>query len=118
MFDIDSARTLLKAANVFFEDDDGDEPKLAQTLNMNDVWCWASADGCYVPDEQLIEVAELFWMYGWAGILYWVSKTNDDMRSEFLDNNRFIDFVSNEEKIRKDFPDERAWKRFEYVIGG
>ena len=92
MFDINSARKLLRAGDVFFDEDD-DEPELNQTLNMNDDWCWASADGQYVPDEKLVEVAALFWRYGWAGILYWVSEQNDHMRSEFLDNNRFIDFV-------------------------
>jgi hypothetical protein len=86
---------------------------------MNDVWAWACADGQYVPDEKLPEVAELFWRYGWAGILYWVSKENGNMRSEFVDNNRFIDFVTHEEQLRKEFPDsdERAYKKISYTIG-
>jgi len=118
MFDINSARKLLRAGDVFFDDDE-EELELKQTLNMNDVWCWASADGQYVPDEKLAEVAELFWRYGWAGILYWVSEQNGHMRSEFLDNNRFIDFVKHEEQLRKDIPepDKRAYKKISYTLG-
>lgn len=118
MFDIESARKLLNTANVFFENDD-DEPELSQTLNMNDVWAWGLAGGEYVPDEKLPEVAKLFWRYGWAGILYWASEQNDGMRSEFYDNNRFIEFVRNEERIKNQFPNssERAYKEVKYTIG-
>ena len=55
----------------------------------------------YVSDEELPKVANLFWNYGWCGILYWASKKNNGMKSEFFDNNRFIEFVENEEKIMK-----------------
>jgi hypothetical protein len=44
MFTIEHARKLLTDAQVFFDPDE-EEPNLAQTLNMNDVWCWACAYG-------------------------------------------------------------------------
>ena len=121
MFTIEEARKLLKQARVFFYNDDHDDEdsKWPQTLNMNDTWAWACSDGQYVTNKQLPEVAGLFWKYGNAGILYWVSKQTNDQRSEFYDNNRMIDFVAHEEKIRKEFPGstERAYKKISYTIG-
>ena len=128
MFDTEKARKLLNEANVFFgdysHDDDSEEDKkhnkeMMQTLNMNDTWAWACADGEYVPDDKLSEVARLFWLYGNAGLLYWVSNQNGGMRSEFLDNNRAIDFVTHEEKLCKDIPDssKRAYKKIVYKLG-
>ena len=119
MFTIEKARKLLNEADVFFDVDEEDDPKMTQVLNMNDVWGWACADGQEVPDEKLPEVAELFWNYGFAGILYWVSEQNDGMRSEFHDNNRFIDFVRNEEQLKKEVPghSERAYKKIAYTLG-
>lgn len=118
MFSIERARKLLEAANVFHAvfEEGYDE----QTLNQNDVWCWACAESEHVTDEELPEVAELFWNYGWCGIVYWVSKKNGDMRSEFADVNRFIDFVAAEEEIRKEVPEssKRAYTKREYSIGG
>lgn len=120
MNDIEEARELLTKADVFFGDyEDEDFPKLKQTLNMNDVWCWACADGEYVSDEELPEVARLYRAYGYCGILYWVSQKNGGMRSEFLDINRFIDFVKHEEDFIKEVPDwdERAYKQMTYTLG-
>ena len=82
--DSKQAVEFLDKAGVFYSSKDS-----PRELNMNDVWCWACADGEEVKEEEMIEVAELFWNYGWCGILYWVSKKNDNMKSEFLDNNRF-----------------------------
>src|SRR5665213_2591295 len=45
-----------------------------QSLNMNDQFGWALAMGQHVPDDKLIEVATLFWQYGWNGLLYWTSE--------------------------------------------
>ena len=106
MFSVEQARELLGKAGLFFDADDGDDTeesrqKMAQTLNMNDVWGWACADGKYVPDDKLPELAALFYRYGWAGVLYWVSEQSGGMRSEFHDNNRFIDFVRHEERLKK-----------------
>ena len=122
---IDDAREFLTQANLFYVDQDDKEEdpeeyeKWKQTLNMNDVWGWACADCETIPDEELPAVAELFWNYGWCGILYWVSERNGQMKSEFHDNNRFIEFVRNEERIRKEVPNnnKRAYMKAEYSIG-
>jgi len=120
-FSIEEARKLLNAADVFYDIDEDDEQEghLSQTLNMNDTWAWAMAMGEDVPDDKLPEVARLFWCYGHAGILYWVSEQNDGMRSEFHDNNRSIDFVKNEEAILKRIPDstKRAYEKVSYTLG-
>lgn len=89
------------------------------SLNMNDTWAWACASVEPVPPEEVKEVARLFRSYGFAGLLYWVSKRNDDLRSEFHDINRMIDFVRNEEKIRDDFPSssKRAFEKVVYTLG-
>src|SRR3990167_7741557 len=71
MFTKESAAQLLENADVFYPADD-DIP--SHTLNMNDTWFWASAWGEEVEDGELVEVATLFWRYGNAGLLYWVSK--------------------------------------------
>lgn len=124
MFSVEQARELLGKAGLFFDADDGDDTeesrqKMAQTLNMNDVWGWACADGKYVPDDKLPELAALFYRYGWAGVLYWVSEQSGGMRSEFHDNNRFIDFVRHEERLRKEIPEDsqRAYKKIQYILG-
>jgi len=121
MFSKEEARKLLEQAGVFFytRDEEEDWEECPQTLNMNDVWAWACSDGERIEDEQLPEVAELFFLYGWCGILYWVSKQNNNLRSEFLDNNRFIDFVEQEEKLRKEVPNssDRAYKKITYTLG-
>ena len=119
MFTVDKARALLVNAGVFDVDYDAPEQQFRQTLNMNDVWAWASAEGEDVRDDELPELARLFFSYGWAGILYWVSEKNGAMRSEFHDNNRFIDFVKHEEQLRKDVPDssKRAYTRIRYELG-
>ena len=87
-------------------------------LNMNDVWCWASGWGEEIPDDKLVEVATLLTEYGWPGLLYWVSEKHDGMRSEFHDNNRFIDFVRREERLKKSVPNstKRAYKRISYTL--
>lgn len=115
MFNKEEAINLLKAADLFFDDEDFESKYV---LNMNDVWGWACADGEEVPEDKLIEVAELFWQYGWAGILYWVSRRNNDSKSEFADVNRFIDFVVNEERIKQEFPDPniRAYIKATYTL--
>jgi hypothetical protein len=118
-----SAKALLDAADVFYgiDEDDPDEsgPEYQNILNMNDVWGWALAWGEKVPDEQLIEVAELFWNYGWPGLLYWMSCRHKNMRSEFQDNNRAIEFVRNEERIKAAHPDSSAlaYHQESYTIG-
>ena len=118
---VEEARKLLTDAGLFYGDDDPEEPdpKLNQTLNMNDVWGWAMACGEYVADEELVAVAELFYCYGWCGVLYWMSEKHNGMQSEFVDNNRFIEFVRQEERIKKELPGstERAYGKRQYTIG-
>lgn len=109
----------LTTAGVFYGADDED-PEMAQTLNMNDTWCWGSAWGEYVPDDQLVEVWWLFFMYGWCGLLYWVSKKDNGRRSEFYHYNRMIEFVENEERLRQQFPKSSAlaYHQASYEIKG
>lgn len=113
MFNLRQAKELLYSANIFFEN------KIPHEINLNDVFGWAMADGEEVSDEELPEVAELFFYYGWCGILYWVHKKRNNMKSEFQDVNRFISFVKIEEQIKKDYPrhSERAYKKEQYIIG-
>ena len=88
-------------------------------LNMNDTWGWAMAWGEEVPDDKVGEIADLIWLYGYAGALYWVSERHGQMRSEFEDINRCVDFVRHEEKLRKDEPNssKRAYKKLVYTLG-
>lgn len=113
---IDEARTLLQAADLFIDATDED---LHQCLNMNDVWGWACADLEKVENGELPELATLFKAYGWCGVLYWVSEKRGGCRSEFEDNNRFIDFVRYEETIRNEIPSSsaRAYAKRQYVLG-
>ena len=118
MYDIDEARQFLIIADVFFDDDE-DFAKSSQTLNLNDTWGWAMSWGEYVKDEDLPAVAELFFRYGFGGLLYWVSRKNDNMRSEFHDVNRQLEFVATEEAIRTAIPNssKRAYQKRTYTIG-
>jgi hypothetical protein len=120
-FTLDEAKALLKAAGVFYHDEDNHDENFGApyTLNMNDTWGWATAWGETVPEEELPHVAELFFHYGWGGILYWMSERNDGMRSEFHDNNRYIDFARHEEAIRAEIPDgsKRAYAKRSYTLG-
>lgn len=112
---IDDAKKLLRLGGMTYY---ADEDKPIE-LNMNDTWAWATAFGMPVSDEQVIEVASLFVNYGYCGILYWVSEQNDQMRSEFHDINRFVDFVRAEETLRKEMPQstKRAYHKLKYTLG-
>ena len=113
---VDEAKKFLKLAHVCYPDDD-EEPGLH--LNMNDVWGWATAWGEEVPDDKALEVVGLYGRYGDCGLLYWVSERHEQMRSEFEDINRFVDFVRNEERIRKETPEstKRAYRKVSYTLG-
>ena len=89
------------------------------SINMNDTWAWALSWIPEVPHEEVKEVARLFRTYGRAGLMYWHSCHEKNMRSEFEDNNRMIDFVRNEERIRQEVPDHnnRAFHKATYTIG-
>ncbi len=118
-FSLEEAKKLLDAAKVFFDCDPEDGIK-ENMLNMNDVWAWACADGYVVSDEQMPELARLFWQYGNCGILYFVAVNDGWVKSEFHDNSRFIEFVKREEEIRAAVPDynKRAYHKAEYTIKG
>ena len=108
---------VLKAFDLVYGNDE-DMPNGDMILNMNDVWGWATAWGEEIPPDQLQEVMRLIERYGYCGALYWVSKRHDDMRSEFEDINRFVDFVRHEESILKEEPDSnrRAYLKRSYTL--
>ena len=117
-FTVDEARALLDASHMFFNIEGLPESK--QELNLNDTFSPCCADGEQVPDEELPVLADLFWRYGNCGILYWVSKRREGQRSNFSDENRFIDFAAAEEQIREEEPNrsKRAYLKKVYTIGG
>ena len=122
MNSIDEAKKLLNASGIFFDADDFDEDEEdfnRYLINMNDTWAWACSYMEEVKEDELPELARLYSLYGWCGVLYWVSQKNEGMESEFHDNNRFIDFVKHEEKLIKDVPDctKRAYKKIKYKLG-
>jgi len=88
-------------------------------INMNDVWCWACSDGLELTDENVVEVATLYNLYGFCGLLYYQAKTEGIDRSEFEDNTRFLEFVRAEEAIRAEVPDsnKRAYHKASYTLG-
>lgn len=121
---IEHARQRLRAADLFIYDssdelDEGESAEWLQTINLNDVFAWAAADGEYVPDEELPQLAQLYAAYGWCGVLYWVSQRRGGERSEFHDINRYIDFVRHEETWKADkTSSEAAYGTFTYTLGG
>ena len=121
MFKVDEARELLTKADIFFGcDDPDDDPKFAQMINLNDAFYWACSDGEYVEDEELPRLAELFWRYGYCGVMYWVAvEKRGGETPEFLDVRRKIEFVTQEEAIRKEVPSssKRAYTKRQYTIG-
>lgn len=119
---IEEARAYLQTTEIFFDNDPSDEdysPDMDQQVNFNDVWGWALSYWEKCEDNELPELAELHSSYGWCGVLYWCSKKNNGMRSEFHDVNRRIEFVENEERIKKQIPgrSKRAYHQEEYTIG-
>lgn len=127
IFDKKSALTFLRSAHVFYySDPDPDkeyQQRVAQSLNMNDTFGWALAYGPHIPDDNLVEVAELFWRYGNGGLYYWCTICPDEEErmngSEFEDIQRAIDFVRHEEKERLSgkSSDERAYHKLVYTLG-
>lgn len=111
-----TAKRLLILSGVCYDRKDCDGKFV---LNMNDTWAWATAWGEEIPEDKLVEVAALLVNYGWPGLLYWVSERHGGIRSEFYDNNRMIDFVWQEERLRKVEPNSsrRAYKKVVYTLG-
>lgn len=118
--DIENAKALLEAADVFFGfDEEWPDGKWERTINLNDTFYWACCDGVVVEDEEMPRVAELFFRYGWCGILYWVAvEKRGGEKPEFLDVQRHIEFVRQEEKLRQEVPSasKRAYTKLEYTL--
>lgn len=116
MFDTKESKEFLIKAGIFFDEDDVPHP---YTINLNDTFGWAVADGETVAEEDLPRLAELFYRYGRCGVLYWVSEKRNGMRSEFHDVNRRIDFVRKEEELKKAEPNssKRAYTKVVYTLG-
>lgn len=110
----DDNRTMLLASDWCFTNEDG-----SLSINMNDIWGWAVSWCAEVPADQVSEVARLFREYGEGGLMYWHSCQENNMRSEFADNNRKIDFVRHEERIKNEVKDynKRAYHKESYVLG-
>jgi hypothetical protein len=106
--------TMLIASDLCFVGDDG-----SLTLNMNDTWGWALSWLPDVPKDEIPAVARLFRNYGAAGLKFWHSRKENNMRSEFADVNREIDFVRHEEEIvaSTKSSSERAYKKVAYTLG-
>lgn len=119
MFTVDEARQLLTTAGLFFEPDPEEGMTSAQVLNLNDAFYWACADAEKVPDDELQKLATLFWQYGQCGVYYWVLERRGDKKVEFVDVNRFVEFVRAEEAIRVEEPSssKRAYLKRQYTIG-
>lgn len=116
----DDAYKLLLAGDVFFDADEDAESGFRRMLNLSDAWHWATADGETVPDDSIVEVAELFRRYGKCGIHYWVWKRRDKPEIGFRDVRRYIEFVEHEEALRAAEPSssKRAYAKHEYTVGG
>lgn len=118
MMSNEEAWALVKANPCYYHDAE-ESPK--HGMIMNDVWGWACADGFDVSDENIVRVAELLFRYGFCGLLYYQAiELNQYFRSEFTDNNRSLQFVIQEEAIRKEVPDsnKRAYAKRSYVVDG
>lgn len=94
-------------------------------INLSDTFGWGEADCEKVEDEDLPRVAELFFHYGWGGIVYWVTTKRLYMRdvefpSEFKDVNRAINFVRHEEEVKEKIPDsnKRAYHSANFKVRG
>lgn len=116
----ESAFNFLKSADIFYGADEENGDKWGEKrLNLNDTFAWALAYCLEVPDNDMIYLAELFWRYGWCGVLYYAVLNGDIKKSQFFDNQRFIEFVANEEEIRNIVPGSsaRAYHKASYVLG-
>lgn len=98
----------LLTTGMFYEDTIEDvENNLKQgesplNVNLNDAWFWALSDSYPVKIEDMKEVNNLIFHYGWCGLQYWVAKKGEmDINSiEFNHARRHIQFVKNEEALR------------------
>jgi len=118
-----AAVALLNTAGVFYYNDSKEGDSAYHCLNMNDTFGWACAYGPFVPDDQLMIVAELFWRYGASGLTYWCTICPEEedrwSQSQFEDVQRGIDFVRHEEALRTGGLDStaRAFEKVVYTLG-
>lgn len=116
---LEEAWALMKACPHYYHDPE--ERPDYHSIMMNDVWGWASAGGYEVTDKNVRRVAQLYDRYGFAGLVYYQTEADPRYKaSEFTDNNRFLQFVQNEERIRKEVPDynKRGYHKAAYQIDG
>ena len=113
----EEAWALLKACPLYRHDPE-DSPH--HYIIMSDVWAWALGDAIKLTDENVVRVAELYDRYGFCGLLYHEIERGRYTCSEFTDYNRMIQFVENEERIRREVTDlnRRGYHKAEYTITG
>lgn len=132
---IENARRKLEAAEVFLynskeERDEIPERekkfRLEQALNLNDSYAWAMSDMERVEDEELPRLADLYSLYGWNGILYWVleEKRKGEDHVEFESVKRALQFIRAEEEnlaaAKKENPESFShllYRKCSYKIG-
>lgn len=113
--DLEDAWKLVKAIPAFSHEE-GWPPM----ISMGDVWAWASADAITVTDDNVKQIAKLYSKYGFCGLVYYQCKVLGEWESsEFVDINRYIEFVDNEERICQEVPDynARGYAKRTYIIG-
>ena len=117
---IERAKTLITASGMCFGPDfEFEDEAKPFTINLNDAFWWACGDAETIPEDSLIEVADLFYQYGICGVYYWVLRRRGIAQVEFADINRFVEFVSHEERIKVEVPSDnkRAYHKATYTIG-
>lgn len=113
----------LETTGIFYGPDPEDEDRFPweRTINLNDTWNWGCADCYEVPMEKMPELHRLYNAYGWCGVLYFVSENSEShkVEPEFHHYRRMIEFVHNEESIRKKHDNQSAYAydKQTYVIG-
>lgn len=115
----------LDAFGLFHKLDDDPEwaehqpPKGERDLNLNDTFYWATGWSYRVNADDMKDIAQLFELYGQPGLWYWVMKKEELEKVEFVDVNRMVEFVRNEERIRKAVPSssKRDYHKEQYTIG-
>jgi hypothetical protein len=110
---------LLIDVGAIHELDDEDDDTSGYLLNLNDTWHWACGDCEEIEPEEVAEIYRLFTHYGYYGAYYWAWLKRDKQYTDFLDNNRGIDFVRHEEELVRQVPgsSKRALTDLNYCLG-
>lgn len=105
---------LIKATHEYYFDEEGAHQHF---IVMNDVWGWATSDCFRVNDENVGELSRLYGAYGRAGFFYYQADVLDEYKdSEFEDVSRALNFVRQEERIRKEYP-KAYYAKCSYTLG-